>query len=333
MHTSSNAQSLSARLDTLFALCLALGVVLWVNGPHTWPPVAPALISLRVMLLNAAFTLGFVAAWSVCFSLLGLYHRGEVAWYRLLLRAAAGSIIMTAVLSLYLGDGRGERHNGKILMLFFAVSFVFQVFRSLLTSGEMKKYMRGPERVIILGSGPRASKAWRELRTEHSRWKQVIGFVDDRDAAEMPPDIRARFIGNVDSLPEYLLRNAIDELIVATPRSSFDITQRAITIAESAGLRLVVLNDVYELKHQKKLRQTATMFLELVPKDSSRETAELAKRVVDLVGSAVGLLLLAPLFLVIGIAVKAADAGPVFFVQERYGYAAPNLVDCSTYCE
>jgi lipopolysaccharide/colanic/teichoic acid biosynthesis glycosyltransferase len=98
------------------------------------------------------------------------------------------------------------------------------------------------------------------------------------------------------------------------------MTQRAITIAESAGVRLVVLNDVYALLHQKNLRERATMFVELVPRDRSRETAEVAKRALDMLASAGALVLLAPLLLVIAVAIKLTSPGSVFFVQERYGY-------------
>jgi lipopolysaccharide/colanic/teichoic acid biosynthesis glycosyltransferase len=44
-----------------------------------------------------------------------------------------------------------------------------------------------------------------------------------------------------------------------------------------------------------------------------------AKRVFDLIGSAVGLLVLSPLFLIIAVAVKLSSRGPVFFRQERMG--------------
>lgn len=45
----------------------------------------------------------------------------------------------------------------------------------------------------------------------------------------------------------------------------------------------------------------------------------LIKRLFDLVASAVGLLLLAPVFAVIAIVIKRESAGPVFFRQERVG--------------
>src|SRR5690606_38481327 len=45
----------------------------------------------------------------------------------------------------------------------------------------------------------------------------------------------------------------------------------------------------------------------------------LAKRLLDVIGAALGLLLLAPVFLLIALAIKLDSPGPVFFVQDRVG--------------
>src|SRR5258708_7370931 len=45
-----------------------------------------------------------------------------------------------------------------------------------------------------------------------------------------------------------------------------------------------------------------------------------AKRIFDVIGASLALLLLAPLFAVVAIAIKATSSGPVFFHQHRYGY-------------
>jgi exopolysaccharide biosynthesis polyprenyl glycosylphosphotransferase len=45
-----------------------------------------------------------------------------------------------------------------------------------------------------------------------------------------------------------------------------------------------------------------------------------AKRTIDIVGAAFGLLALAPLLIGIAIAIKLTSTGPVFFRQKRYGY-------------
>ncbi|MBN2315345.1 MAG: sugar transferase [Sedimentisphaerales bacterium] len=44
------------------------------------------------------------------------------------------------------------------------------------------------------------------------------------------------------------------------------------------------------------------------------------KRLMDLLGSSLGLLVLSPLFLFVGLFIKAVSKGPVFFKQERVGY-------------
>lgn len=45
-----------------------------------------------------------------------------------------------------------------------------------------------------------------------------------------------------------------------------------------------------------------------------------AKRAVDIAGASIGLLVFAPLFIGIAIAIKATSRGPVLFRQKRYGY-------------
>lgn len=46
-----------------------------------------------------------------------------------------------------------------------------------------------------------------------------------------------------------------------------------------------------------------------------------AKRIIDLVGAAAGLVLLSPLFLFVGLGIKLSSSGPVFFRQRRVGMA------------
>src|SRR6185369_11206157 len=52
------------------------------------------------------------------------------------------------------------------------------------------------------------------------------------------------------------------------------------------------------------------------PPDSLRLVA---KRLIDLAGAAIGLMLFVPLFTAIAIAIKLDSRGPVFFAQERVG--------------
>ena len=316
-----NSPALSAALDSLIAVGLAVGAVVWANSRYIPHGGFAEFLRIRITLLNASFSVVFAILWKQCLTVLGLYRRDVDALRSLVMRTITACAIMTALLASYLQARHARGPQGQILVSFFIMTFFYEICRVLVFSHHRSWSVVEPERVIIVGSGRRASKAWRELRIQHHRTKRLLGFVDDRNPASMAPDIASRLIGNVDDLPGYLLRNIVDELIVAAPmRSCYDVAQRAVSIAEAAGVRVVCLNDVFTLTQEKDLRRRAALFVELVPKDHRRETAETAKRILDVLGAATGIVLLAPVFLVIGLAIKLTSPGSIFLVQERHGY-------------
>ncbi len=65
-------------------------------------------------------------------------------------------------------------------------------------------------------------------------------------------------------------------------------------------------------------------FQEFLPK--SRRPMPLWKRGLDIAGSAVGLLVLSPVFLILAVFIKSVSPGPVFFKQRRIGYGGKPFV-------
>jgi lipopolysaccharide/colanic/teichoic acid biosynthesis glycosyltransferase len=320
MSRNPNSRFLLGATDSLIGLALAVGAAVWANEQRIPPGGLGEFLRIRITLLNTSFSIVFAVLWQQCMEALGLYRRSS-EFLRPTLMTAAGAGVMTALLALYLEAGRAQGPIPQILITFFIAAFGYQMARAFFTDPRLRGKLSDPERVIIVGSGRRAAKAWRELRVQHHGAKSLLGFVDDRDVTAMAPDIAGRFLGRVEDLPNYFLHNAVDELIIAAPaRSCYDLAQRAVSMAEAAGVRVVCLNDLYSLVHDKKLRRRTTIFLELVPKNEAHLFAEAIKRSFDVIVAMVGLMLLAPLFLVIAAAIKLTSPGPVFVVQERYGW-------------
>ena len=72
--------------------------------------------------------------------------------------------------------------------------------------------------------------------------------------------------------------------------------------------------------HEKPGRPTnAALYPDLVSHDEGRRTVLIVKRVFDIAGSALMLILLAPLFVVIALTIKFSSRGPVFYRQLRVG--------------
>jgi exopolysaccharide biosynthesis polyprenyl glycosylphosphotransferase len=318
MSRHPNSRFLLGATDSLIGLALAVGAVVWANEQRIPPGGLGEFLRIRITLLNASFSIVFAVLWQQCMEALGLYRRSS-EFLRPTLMTAAGAGVMTVLLALYLEARHALGPIPQILFTFFIAAFGYQLARAFLSN--LRGKVSDPAQVIIVGSGRRAAKAWRELRVQNHGAKSLLGFVDDRDAGSMPPDIAGRLLGRIDDLPNYFLHNAVDELIVAAPaRSCYDMAQRAVSMAEVAGVRVVCLNDFYSLVHDKKLRRRAAIFLELVPKNEAHLFAEAIKRSFDVTVAVTGLTVLAPLFLAIALAIKLTSPGPVFLVEARYGW-------------
>jgi lipopolysaccharide/colanic/teichoic acid biosynthesis glycosyltransferase len=71
-------------------------------------------------------------------------------------------------------------------------------------------------------------------------------------------------------------------------------------------------------------RTEPTMYPDLTQRDEAKKGSRFVKRVIDVFGSAMALILLAPCFLAIAAAIKLTSPGPVFFRQQRLGrYGVP----------
>ena len=179
---------------------------------------------------------------------------------------------------------------------------------------------RDPRRAIIIGSGKRASKAWRAVRTRYRLSLKLIGFVDNRNPEDMPPDVARRYLGTIDDLSTIVLNEVVDLMLIAMPiQSCYPSMQQAIDIAESAGVQVFYLEDIYATRKRVE-DPTQDIFRELAPDQEKYLMFLATKRFLDLVVAILGILLVFPIFLLIAMLIRLTSTGPVLFRQQRYGY-------------
>jgi exopolysaccharide biosynthesis polyprenyl glycosylphosphotransferase len=297
---------------------MALTSVLYANSTRVPPGEMRTFLEMRITVSNAAFAGFFMVAWIYCFRALDLYRLSSFGIFRKLLNVLNGCAVMTCALCLYLYASHTTSPTLRIGAIFFVASTCYELCRVVYG---LWSATRDPRRVMILGSGRRAGKAWREIRTQCHSTVKLLGFVDDRPLSHMSPDIADRYLGGIDELNELLLRNVVDELLIAVPiKSCYDQAQRAFEIAEQVGVKVSYLYDMHETSMPRSAHREEHLFGELAPFHENYLSRQVFKRVLDICGSVVGLLLFSPLFVLISLAVKMTSSGPVFFAQERYGY-------------
>jgi lipopolysaccharide/colanic/teichoic acid biosynthesis glycosyltransferase len=171
--------------------------------------------------------------------------------------------------------------------------------------------------MVIVGSDRLAAKAWREFRIRRGRRAEVIGFVAQSAAGGLMPDIASRYLGNVAALPRIVLDREVDDVIVATPLGSdLEIVERAISSAGSLGARILCLKDICGIQPG----DTRDILFELVPDPRLDGFRQAAKRLLDVIVSAVALLLGSLVFIGL-VALGLVEGRPVLYQTEmRVGF-------------
>jgi exopolysaccharide biosynthesis polyprenyl glycosylphosphotransferase len=147
----------------------------------------------------------------------------------------------------------------------------------------------------------------------------VLGFVDSYNG-NAQPEAAAAMLGSLDQLEQILMRQVVDEVIIALPiRSCYQHVQDALIVCERMGVEARYLADVFEAKLARPLYQPSPSMPAFALKVVADDYRLIIKRIVDVLGSAAAIIVLAPLFIVLAIAIKATSRGPVFFVHERFG--------------
>jgi exopolysaccharide biosynthesis polyprenyl glycosylphosphotransferase len=182
----------------------------------------------------------------------------------------------------------------------------------------VRPHFRRTRNVIIVGGGTRAERIHKELMS-HPEWSyKLLGFVDSRPFTTT--DVTSRRLGSINDLEEILMRQVVDEVVITlSMRSQYAAIERVIDICERAGVQLQYCADVFETSIVKQVYSEdhghRRVVLKMVHDDYRRHL----KRALDITGALFGIILLAPLFLIVAILIKATSKGPVFFRQERYG--------------
>jgi exopolysaccharide biosynthesis polyprenyl glycosylphosphotransferase len=147
---------------------------------------------------------------------------------------------------------------------------------------------------------------------------KVIGFLDD------DPDFAAAspwpWLGGLADIEKVMAEQIIDEVAICLPFSQWQFTDGLAYTAEEAGkivrVPMDLLDRPFSAGRVEELDGTPVYSLVSGP---DRTLALAAKRLLDIVASMLGLVVLAPVFGLIAWRVRRHDGGPVLFRQTRIG--------------
>ncbi|HEY2989026.1 MAG TPA: sugar transferase [Candidatus Binatia bacterium] len=187
------------------------------------------------------------------------------------------------------------------------------------------------KRVLILGTGLLARKLVREIENQPAARYAIVGLVDDSAVLETPllhyplrkilERLGYPYMGPLKHLRKIIGEVRPDRIIVAQPEG-LDRSHVRHVLLESRPSGVVIEDgvEVYERLTGKVAIEWLTPQSLIFSKDFRRSRLDQAlARAMSLSVATLGLIVLAPVFGLIALAIKLDSTGPVLFVQERIG--------------
>ncbi|HEX6542241.1 MAG TPA: sugar transferase [Ktedonobacterales bacterium] len=282
--------------------------------------------------LQIVVTLGMLLA----FGLKGLYSmRTAGNWFKVFWTIAAATTMAFAIFSAYDYVVRktdiaiDARSRSLVIFAWLLIIVFVSVERLMVSLGVTMLYRRGIglTNLLVVGSGRIAKLIMQQVAATHNLGYRVAGFLHDQEGS--PGDFgRFKVLGGLADLEDVIHRENIGEVMVALPSQHREQILRALAICDRAGADAKLVPDFHDLS----LARFDIDTVEGIPlfglKTYLTSTWRYrVKRVVDVLGASLMLLIGAPFWLLIALAIKLDSPGPVLYRQQRVGHRGKRF-DC-----
>jgi exopolysaccharide biosynthesis polyprenyl glycosylphosphotransferase len=304
----------------LFAsgLAAAFGLVVWSEfGNHT---------SLQWFEAKVAWVAVLSGSWMVASLLLGSYvqpylHRVPRSWGILV---GTGGLLLGIYSVVFFFAPRAMLP--RLVVVVFSLSAVLLVggWRRIWDWASGHESLSRP--IVIVGAG-RLGRTLAELLTYRSNsGYRVAGFVDDDSSLEgiVPGTERApvRVLGNSKDLPDLVEWVGAAEVVLAFSGQATPELIQAVLACNEKGVIVTNASDLYEMVTGRvPTWHVGANWKSVLPltHPGGRALSLAAKRFVDVIGGAIGVVATLCVLPVVGVAIKLNSTGPVFYRQRRTG--------------
>ncbi|WP_418668201.1 sugar transferase [Allofournierella sp.] len=254
------------------------------------------------------------------YSLLRLYgsFRFKMFWQECLTLAAANAVGVLGI-GAVLYVVRLEDFSRLVIALFYVFSTGFVILKRVATRALLDHYRSlgyNQRALLLVGGGELAHRYYEEVKNNPQYGYFFMGYVAPEKNQCMTP-----YLGGYEMFRPFLETRNIDEVVIAMQHTERKQVGDMIATCGRYGAKVSVIpayNDY--IPGLPKIEQAGS--LKLFNVRSTPDKGPIwagVKRVMDVVGSIIGIVLSGPVMLGVAVAVKRCDRGPVLFVQTRVG--------------
>lgn len=255
----------------------------------------------------------------VLYSSFGLYdsfrNKNFSSEFSLILKAdLIGTIVIIAVFFVF----EVVNISRWVLVIFFLISTLLVALKRLFLRRLLRTYREkgfNQKRVVIIGNGPLAKEYLAVIQRDKSLGYLVTGSVSKGKLTGTPR------LGDIPELTKVLDENQPDEVVAALEIEDYRFMTDVIHACEKAGSKLSIIPfySKYMPAHPyiDEVDGIPLVNIRRIPLDNIVNA--LMKRLMDIIGALVLILLSSPFMLLAAIGIKLTSPGPVIFRQTRVG--------------
>lgn len=261
----------------------------------------------------------FIPVWLFLMGNSSIYEKIVFFNYDKILRVVLLSAIISDLFMAAMMFFIKETLFSRGLYVVFCVSIVLTLLieKFLYKYAAMEKHMslQRVSRVIIVGT-PRGAKKFTEYVERNKINVNILGYVK----AKNKPLKGHSELGVIDDLETIIKDNAVDEVIFALPKDYLGEVEKYVLMCEEMGLTVRMILDLYDLKIAKTyISNVGTLPMLTFDTVSLNQAQLFLKRLMDIVGASIGILLTSIVALFTVAAIKLESPGPAIFAQNRVG--------------
>ncbi len=280
----------------------------------------------RIKVTNALLIGLLLFIWHQAFNVRGLYLLTRLHILGEEIREIAlGVLWCSGALLLVAQIGRWQTINVWEAISFALLSFILICGFRLIQQYALRwfrKHGHNPKKLLLVGGGPRGQQFVARLMERPDLGYQILGYVDSQPQYPSGALWQLPNLGTLEDLSRIIATEVIDEVVIALPiKSHYEQMETIIALLEEQGITSHLLSNFFQnqVAYSQPARLQGINFISLQCAPTFGWRTE-AKRLLDLIAAGTLLLLAAPLFALVALAIRLDSRGPVFFIQTRMGY-------------
>lgn len=214
-------------------------------------------------------------------------------------------------------------YSRKMICIFYALNISLTalsrlVIRKTLRTFRAKGY--NLKHILLVGYS-RAAEEYIDRIIGNPEWGYKIGGILDDFVPAGTLYRGVKVLGRIDNLHEILPIKELDEIAITLSLRDYDRLESIVNICEKYGVHTKFIPDYNSViptrPYTEDLMGLPLINIRYVPLSNTFNS--MTKRLMDIAGSLVGIILTSPIMLLSAFAVRVSSKGPVIFKQERVG--------------